>query len=80
MIPQVTNAGKIRFHNNTDYANQHFNNLQQEYADALNRLRLHVDDAINTGDFVRASEEVCYFLNSFKKIAILLIGYASLHK
>uniref|UniRef100_A0A7E4ZTB3 Vinculin n=1 Tax=Panagrellus redivivus TaxID=6233 RepID=A0A7E4ZTB3_PANRE len=56
MTPQVIKAGKIRLHNDTDYANQHFENLRQEYADALNRLRSYVDDAIDTGDFVRASE------------------------
>lgn len=63
MTPQVINAGKIRFHNNTDNANQHFDNLRHEYSDVLNRLRSYVDDAINTGDFVRASEEV--FFNYF---------------
>lgn len=56
MTPQVINAGKIRLHNDTDSANQHFDNLRREYADALNKLRSHVDDAIDTGDFVRASE------------------------
>lgn len=56
MTPQVVKAGKIRLHNDTDYANQHFENLRKEYSDALNRLRSYVDDAIDTGDFVRASE------------------------
>lgn len=58
MTPQVINAGKIRFHNSSDNANQHFDNLRQEYADALNRLRAFVDDAIDAGDFVHASESV----------------------
>lgn len=58
MTPQVISAGKIRLHNDTDYANQHFDNLRREYSDALNRLRAFVDDAIDTGDFVRASETV----------------------
>ena len=58
MTPQVVSAGKIRLHNDTDYANQHFDNLKREYSDALNRLRSFVDDAIDTGDFVRASETV----------------------
>uniref|UniRef100_A0AC34QHQ2 Vinculin n=1 Tax=Panagrolaimus sp. JU765 TaxID=591449 RepID=A0AC34QHQ2_9BILA len=56
MTPQVVKAGKIRLHNDTDYANEHFENLRKEYADALNRLRSYVDDVIDTGDFVRASE------------------------
>jgi vinculin len=56
MTPQVIKAGKIRLNNDTDYASQHFENLRKEYADALTRLRSYVDDAIDTGDFVRASE------------------------
>lgn len=59
MTPQVINAGKIRLNNNSDNANRHFENLRGEYADALNRLRSFIDDAIDTGDFVKASEEVC---------------------
>lgn len=58
MTPQVISAGKIRFHNETDSASAHFENLRKEYADALNRLRAYVDDAIDTGEFVRASEGV----------------------
>lgn len=57
MTPQVINAGKIRLHNDSDSANQHFDNLRREYTDVLNRLRSHVDDAIDTGDFIRASEQ-----------------------
>uniref|UniRef100_A0A183BPH3 Vinculin n=1 Tax=Globodera pallida TaxID=36090 RepID=A0A183BPH3_GLOPA len=56
MTPQVVSAGKIRFHNDTDNATAHFENLRKEYADALNRLRAYVDDAIDAGEFVRASE------------------------
>ncbi|KAI6234620.1 Vinculin [Aphelenchoides fujianensis] len=56
MTPQVINAGKIRLHNSSNDVNEHFDNLRREYADALNRLREFVDDAIDTGDFVRASE------------------------
>jgi len=56
MTPQVINAGKIRLHNSSGDVDQHFDNLRREYADALNRLRDFVDDAIDTGDFVRASE------------------------
>ena len=60
MTPQVVKAGKIRLHNDTDYATQHFENLRKEYTDALNRLRSYVDDAIDTGDFVRASETASF--------------------
>ncbi|CAB3406934.1 unnamed protein product [Caenorhabditis bovis] len=56
MTPQIVNAGKIRLHNNSDHAEQHFENIHRQYADALHRLRSHVDDAIDTGEFVRASE------------------------
>ncbi|KJH48075.1 vinculin family protein [Dictyocaulus viviparus] len=56
MTPQLVNAGKIRLHNQTDSAEQHFENLHRQYADALHRLRSHVDDAIDTQEFVRASE------------------------
>ncbi|KAK6752622.1 hypothetical protein RB195_003813 [Necator americanus] len=56
MTPQLVNAGKIRLHNQTDSAEQHFENLHRQYADALHRLRSHVDDAIDTHEFVRASE------------------------
>uniref|UniRef100_A0A914R9Z5 Vinculin n=3 Tax=Ascarididae TaxID=6250 RepID=A0A914R9Z5_PAREQ len=57
MTPQIINAGKIRLHNDSDSANQHFENLRREFADALARLRSHVDDAIDTAEFVRASEQ-----------------------
>lgn len=71
MTPQIINAGKIRLHNSSGDVDQHFDNLRREYADALNRLRDFVDEAIDTGklkvqhqcftylflgDFVRASE------------------------
>uniref|UniRef100_A0A183UTC6 Vinculin n=1 Tax=Toxocara canis TaxID=6265 RepID=A0A183UTC6_TOXCA len=57
MTPQIINAGKIRLHNDSDSATQHFENLRREFADALARLRSHVDDAIDTAEFVRASEQ-----------------------
>lgn len=57
ITPQVINAGKIRLHNDSDSASQHFDNLRREYTDVLNKLRSHVDDAIDTGDFIRASEQ-----------------------
>ncbi|CAD5226598.1 unnamed protein product [Bursaphelenchus xylophilus] len=56
LTPQVVNAGKIRLNNASQDVDQHFDNLRREYADALTRLRDFVDDAIETGDFVRASE------------------------
>ncbi|CAK5075420.1 unnamed protein product [Meloidogyne enterolobii] len=56
MTPQIISAGKIRLHNSTENADRHFENLRKEYADALNRLRAYVDDAIDTGEFVKASE------------------------
>ncbi|PAV91391.1 hypothetical protein WR25_04456 isoform A [Diploscapter pachys] len=56
MTPQFVNAGKIRLLNSSEPAEVHFENLHRQYADALHRLRSHVDDAIDTGEFVRASE------------------------
>lgn len=85
MTPQVVNAGRIRFHNASDNATTHFDNLRKEYADALNRLRGFVDDAIDTGDFVRASEGVseastaaqpCYY----PALILQISGDASLHQ
>ena len=58
----MINAGKIRLHNQTDAVEQHFKNVHRQYADALHRLRSHVDDAIDTHEFVRASENVRFAL------------------
>lgn len=56
MTPQVVNAGKIRLHYPTSKsADEHFENLRREFADALQRLRALVDDAIDTADFIKAS-------------------------
>lgn len=56
MTPQVINAGKIRLHYPTSKpADEHFENLRREFADALQRLRALVDDAIDTADFIKAS-------------------------
>jgi len=54
----VINAGAIRLHHPENAAaDQHFDNLRREYGDALQRLRALVDEAIDTGDFVKATEE-----------------------
>uniref|UniRef100_A0A915KJD2 Vinculin n=1 Tax=Romanomermis culicivorax TaxID=13658 RepID=A0A915KJD2_ROMCU len=56
MTPQIINAGKIRLHHPTSKsADEHFENLRRQFADALQRLRALVDEAINAGDFVKAS-------------------------
>jgi vinculin len=55
MTPQVINAGKIRLHYASEHADAHFENLRREFAEALQRLRSLVDDAIDTADFVTAS-------------------------
>ncbi|KFD70019.1 hypothetical protein M514_08978 [Trichuris suis] len=58
MTPQVINAGKIRFHYPQNVAaDEHFENLRRELADALARLRNLVDDAVDPADFVKASED-----------------------
>ncbi|VDP09801.1 unnamed protein product [Soboliphyme baturini] len=57
MTPQVINAGKIRFHYpDNQSADEHFENLRREFADALQRLRVLVDDAVDRGDFIKASD------------------------
>uniref|UniRef100_A0A915HIY4 Vinculin n=1 Tax=Romanomermis culicivorax TaxID=13658 RepID=A0A915HIY4_ROMCU len=57
MTPQIINAGKIRLHHPTSKsADEHFENLRRQFADALQRLRALVDEAINAGDFVKASD------------------------
>lgn len=56
MTPQVISGGRIRLNNDSKDATEHFENLRNQYSDALNRLRAFVDDAIETGEFVRASE------------------------
>uniref|UniRef100_A0AC35U531 Vinculin n=1 Tax=Rhabditophanes sp. KR3021 TaxID=114890 RepID=A0AC35U531_9BILA len=70
MTPQVINAGKIRLNNDSDSAETHFENLRREFADCLTRLRGHVDDAIDTGEFVRASENVMRKYTSYCEEAI----------
>lgn len=58
MAPQVINAGKVRFHNpNNQAADDHFENIRREFADALARLRGLVDVAIDTGDFIKSTED-----------------------
>eukprot|EP00080_Pristionchus_pacificus_P010946 PDM70966.1 deb-1 [Pristionchus pacificus] len=56
LTPQMVNAGKIRLHNDSQNVEDHFNNIHRQYSDALHRLRSHVDEAIDTHEFVRASE------------------------
>lgn len=58
LTPQMVNAGKIRLHNDSQNVEDHFNNIHRQYSDALHRLRSHVDEAIDTHEFVRASENV----------------------
>ncbi len=71
MTPQVINAGKVRLHNPA--AEEHFENLRKEYADALQRLRQLVDEAVDRVDFIKASGMylftfemlIFFFLNIF---------------
>lgn len=61
---QVINAGSIKLHqHDSAAAEQHFDNMRREYADALQRLRALVDEAIDTVDFVRATGE-CHLLST----------------
>lgn len=83
MTPQVINAGKIRLHHPTSQqADDHFENLRREFAEALQRLRALVDDAIDTSDFIRASGMVYAQLSTCQKSGLLLFrgSHAPLHR
>ena len=58
LCPQLINAGRIRLnHPDNRNADEHFNNLHNQYADCLQRLRNLIDEAIDTNDFIQALED-----------------------
>lgn len=50
-------------------ADEHFENLRQEYANALQRLRTLVDDAIDTASFIKATgTKIASTIHKLKKV------------
>ncbi|XP_039303785.1 vinculin isoform X11 [Solenopsis invicta] len=58
LLPQLINAGRIRMtYPDSKAADEHFENLRQQYAETMQRARALCDEATNSGDFIRTSEE-----------------------
>ncbi|KAH9628215.1 hypothetical protein HF086_003047 [Spodoptera exigua] len=56
LSPQLIAAGKIRLYNpDSKVAEEHFNNLKNQYADAVLRVRDLCDQAVDPLDFVRTA-------------------------
>ncbi|CAB3241368.1 unnamed protein product [Arctia plantaginis] len=59
LSPQLIAAGKIRLYNpDSKVAEEHFNNLKTQYADAVLRVRDLCDQAVDPLDFVRTAGEL----------------------
>ncbi|OXU28986.1 hypothetical protein TSAR_002363 [Trichomalopsis sarcophagae] len=58
LTPQLINAGRIRMtYPESKAADEHFENLRHQYADTIQRARSLCDEATDSADFVKASEE-----------------------
>lgn len=58
LTPQLISAGRIRMnYPASKAAEEHLNNLKQQYADTVLRMRTLCDQAIDPSDFIRSSEE-----------------------
>lgn len=58
LTPQLINAGRIRMtYPESKAADEHFENLRQQYAETIQRARSLCDEATDSADFVKASEE-----------------------
>ncbi|XP_015597540.1 vinculin isoform X4 [Cephus cinctus] len=58
LTPQLVNAGRIRMtYPSSKAADEHFENLRQQYAETIQRARALCDEATDSGDFIRTSEE-----------------------
>ncbi|XP_029174075.1 vinculin isoform X9 [Nylanderia fulva] len=58
LTPQLINAGRIRMtYPDSKAADEHFENLRQQYAETMQRARALCDEATDSGDFIRTSEE-----------------------
>ncbi|XP_052129158.1 vinculin isoform X10 [Frankliniella occidentalis] len=57
LTPQLVNAGSIRMHYPYDKtADEHFNNLKNQYEDSIERMRNLCDQATDPAEFIRLSE------------------------
>lgn len=58
LTPQVVSAGRIRMnYPGSSAAEDHLNNLKQQYADTVLRMRTVCDQATNPADFIKTSED-----------------------
>lgn len=58
LTPQLVSAGRIRMnYPESKAAEEHLNNLRDQYADTILRLRTLCDQATDPADFIKASEE-----------------------
>lgn len=58
LTPQLISAGRIRMnYPESKAAEEHLNNLKQQYADTILRMRTLCDQATNPADFIKTSEE-----------------------
>lgn len=58
LTPQLVSAGSIRMNYPTSKAaDEHFENLRQQYADTLTKVRNLCDEATDSSDFIKASGE-----------------------
>ena len=59
LTPQLVNAGRIRMtYPENKAADEHFENLRRQYADAIARTRQLCDEAIDSATFIQQSEEL----------------------
>ena len=59
LTPQLVNAGRIRMtYPSNKAADEHFENLRRQYADAVGRTRQLCDEAIDSAAFIQQSEEL----------------------
>ncbi|VEN57814.1 unnamed protein product [Callosobruchus maculatus] len=58
LTPQLISAGSIRMnYPSSKAADEHFENLRQQYADTITKVRNLCDEATDSADFIKASEE-----------------------
>lgn len=56
LTPQLISAGSIRMNYPTSKAaDEHFENLRQQYADTVTKMRNLCDEATDSADFIKAS-------------------------
>jgi len=59
LTPQLVNAGRIRMtYPSNKAADEHFENLRRQYADAIHRTRQLCDEAIDSAAFIQQSEDL----------------------